>query len=64
MQKVQRVLFSLNTTHEPFAPIEPCEPMSEAQSLFPRAQITGADYANLVALYVARRFESRGLKWP
>ena len=28
----------------------------------PRAQMTGADYANLVAAYVARRFASRSLK--
>src|SRR4029453_15298716 len=28
----------------------------------PRTQMSGADYANLVAWYVARRFESRGLK--
>src|SRR5688500_2899417 len=27
-----------------------------------KTQMTGADYANLVAWYVARRFESRGLK--
>ena len=36
--------------------------MTDARSLFPRLQMTGADYANLVAWYVARRFESRGLK--
>ena len=28
----------------------------------PKTQMSGADYANLVASYVARRFESRGLK--
>jgi hypothetical protein len=28
----------------------------------PKTQMTGADYANLVAWYVARRFEARGLK--
>ena len=38
------------------APGEPSEPS------FERSKITGADYANLVAWYVARRFESRGLK--
>jgi hypothetical protein len=35
---------------------------AEPRRLFPSAPLTGTDYANQVAAYVARRFRGRGLK--